>query len=383
MSDRTLKVFVVDDDPAARMIIAFPFRNFHAEIAEFADGDACLDAMDDAPDIVVLDINMPGTDGLAVCRGIRAAGHGDTQVIFVSAYDDLETRLAAYDAGGDDYVVKPFAPEELGRKIAVAQRAAQARQEVSEQVCLARQVAFSAMSSMGEMGVLLEFLRSSFVCQMVDELGIVLCSALEQYGLRGIIELRDAGGHHCYSVQGSCTALETSILGNVRGMERIFQFRDRLVINYPMTTLLISNLPLDDEERMGRLRDHLAVLVEGAEARFVTMLNEERRIAQAAGLIGAAAELTDTMSDIDRHQESQRVEVLAAANDHMLALTRAFVHLGLTERQEESLARLAQEAIDRIVRIQDSGLATSRRLKEVTAHLKAVAVADGDTFSGR
>lgn len=376
MMEELLKIFVVDDDPAARLTATFQLASFDAQVREFSDGEACLAALDDVPDIIVMDIEMPGTDGISICRAIREAKGNQSQIIFASSHDDLETRLSAYDAGGNDYIVKPYAPDELTRKIEVARRVLQDKREVMGQAQYAQQTAFTAMSSMGEMGITQEFLRASFSCQTPNDLAHTLCNALGQYGLQGNVELRDGAAAQCYSTQGACSALEESILSHTRRMERIFQFRDHLVINYPHITILIHNLPLNDPDRSGRLRDHLAVLAEGAGARYQAMLSEAQRIAQAKAVIDAVTQLTRTLEDIDKYQEDHRDQVLGIANEHMASLTHAFLHLGLSEQQEESLAALAQDMINKVIQMESYSIGLSQRLRGVTAQLKAVAGAN-------
>jgi CheY-like chemotaxis protein len=371
-----MKIFLVDDDPSARLIATFELERFAADLREFSDGETCVAALDADPDVVVLDIEMPGMDGIAVCRAIRAAGLADTQVLFVSSHDDLETRLAAYDAGGNDYIVKPYAAEELGRKLAVASRTRESAQAANGQAQFAQRTAFAAMSSMAEMGVTQDFLRASFACGEPAQLGAALCAALDGYGLRGLVELRDGTTSHCFSGHGDCTPLETSLLGHARGLERIFQFRDRMAINYAHVTLLIPNLPLEDPDRIGRLRDHLAVLAEGAEARFLAMLGETRRQAQAAIVLAAVADLTASLAHIEALQAEHRVSVLAIAHQQTEALSRAFVHLGLTQGQEELLMALTQDGIDRVSGLQDDAIAIGQRLRHVTERLKGIASED-------
>ena len=297
VSEQVLKVFVVDDDPTARMLNMLQMQGVDVDIREFADGDACLAAVGDAPDIILLDVEMPGTDGVAVCRRLRAAGLTNAEIVFVSAHDDLETRLAAHDAGGNDYVVKPYAKADLVARIEVAKRTIRARREVAEHVQLARQRGTADMPAPSDMGVLMAFLWDAAFCQTVDDLGLAFCNALKQYGLHGLVDLHDARDSHCYSSQGRLTALEASILDHVRGMERVFQFHDRLAIQYPHTTLLIPNLPPVDHERASRLHDHLMVLVGSAEARFSAMLGEARCRAPAQSVTDAIAELARTLKE--------------------------------------------------------------------------------------
>lgn len=382
MEKQTLKVFVVDDDPAARMITSFQLQDPDLLVREFDNGASCLAATEDVPDIVILDVEMPGADGIAVCRALRASGHAAAQVIFVSAHDDLETRLTAYDAGGNDYIVKPIVPEELARKIEQAKRLLLGAREISGRMDFAQQAAFTAMSSMGEMGVIIEFLRASFNCQTPHELAHALFDALGRYGLHGLLELRDGQGQHCISKQGRCTPLEASILGHMRGLERIFQFRDRVAINYPHTTLLVSDLPLDDPDRIGRLRDHLAVLAEGVEARLLAMASETQRLAQAQSVINAVTELGQTLEDIDAHQENNRIRMIEIAHGHLQALTNAFIHLGLTEQQEEELVALTQASIDRFAQVQDYSASISQRLREVASQLKALVAGESPVGAG-
>jgi CheY-like chemotaxis protein len=118
-----LRLFVVDDEPLSRMSLNFDLADPAYKVTEFDNGEDCLAALDQAPDILLLDVQMPGMDGIAVCRTIRATGNDRVQVIFISGHDDPETRQAAFDAGGNDYLVKPYLPEELDRKLRLAKQA--------------------------------------------------------------------------------------------------------------------------------------------------------------------------------------------------------------------------------------------------------------------
>jgi len=91
-------------------------RTFAAEgyaVVAAADGGAALAAVErSAPDLVVLDVAMPGVDGLAVCRRLRGRGLA-VPILLLTARDEVHERVAGLDAGADDYVVKPFAIDEL------------------------------------------------------------------------------------------------------------------------------------------------------------------------------------------------------------------------------------------------------------------------------
>ena len=108
-----MKILVVDDEPQLRRALerALKLEGYEVELA--ADGDEALAAVAGArPDAVVLDVLMPKRDGLEVCRALRADGD-HTPVLMLTARDAVSDRVDGLDAGADDYVVKPFALEEL------------------------------------------------------------------------------------------------------------------------------------------------------------------------------------------------------------------------------------------------------------------------------
>jgi DNA-binding response OmpR family regulator len=104
---------VVDDDAAIRRSLERGLRLSGFTVALAAGGLAALDALTQAPpDVLVLDVSMPDLSGTDVCRRLRDRGD-ETPVLMLSALDQLEDRLAGLQAGADDYLVKPFALQEL------------------------------------------------------------------------------------------------------------------------------------------------------------------------------------------------------------------------------------------------------------------------------
>jgi two-component system response regulator MprA len=109
-----VKILVVDDEPAVRDSLerALALEGYDVELAE--DGETALARLDDTaqPDAVVLDVLMPGIDGLEVCRRMRAGG-SEVPVLMLTARAEVDSRVAGLDAGADDYLPKPFALAEL------------------------------------------------------------------------------------------------------------------------------------------------------------------------------------------------------------------------------------------------------------------------------
>jgi two-component system OmpR family response regulator len=120
--DNKARILVVDDEPSITDAVATSLRyeGFAVDIA--ATGRAALaSAQDDPPDMIVLDVMLPDLDGLEVTRRLRADGV-HAPILFLTARDTLEDKLAGLSVGGDDYVTKPFALAEIIARVRVILR---------------------------------------------------------------------------------------------------------------------------------------------------------------------------------------------------------------------------------------------------------------------
>jgi DNA-binding response OmpR family regulator len=107
-----VRILVADDEPAVRDALARALRLEGYDVDLARDGEEALAAVGHRPDAVVLDVLMPNLDGISACRRLRALGDR-TPVLMLTARDAVSDRVAGLDAGADDYLVKPFALEEL------------------------------------------------------------------------------------------------------------------------------------------------------------------------------------------------------------------------------------------------------------------------------
>ncbi len=119
---------MVDDDPTLRDVVVRYLEHEGFCAGEAADGPAARDAIADAPwDLVILDLMLPGVDGLELCRWIRQGASAALPVIMLSARAEEADRIVGLEFGADDYVVKPFSPRELVQRVkAVLRRSAAA-----------------------------------------------------------------------------------------------------------------------------------------------------------------------------------------------------------------------------------------------------------------
>ena len=109
-------VLIVDDEPIVRDVVVRYLQRDGFDTLEAADGDAARTIIESgAPDLVVLDVMLPGTDGLALCRWIRT--DSALPVIMLTARGEAADRIVGLELGADDYVTKPFSPRELAIRV--------------------------------------------------------------------------------------------------------------------------------------------------------------------------------------------------------------------------------------------------------------------------
>ena len=121
-SNKTLKIVVAEDDPAVRNAVLRVLELEGYTVTAVKDGVAALDAiLTTSPDAVVMDVMMPFSDGLSVCRELRRRANR-TPVLLLTARHEVGDRVAGLDAGADDYLVKPFSVDELLARVEALHR---------------------------------------------------------------------------------------------------------------------------------------------------------------------------------------------------------------------------------------------------------------------
>jgi DNA-binding response OmpR family regulator len=126
-------VLVVDDEPIVRDVIVRYLQRDGFETLEAGDGDRARELIETAdPTLVVLDVMIPGTDGLELCRWIRS--RSDLPVIMLTARGEESDRIVGLELGADDYVTKPFSPRELAARVRTVLRRAGATEKRAERL---------------------------------------------------------------------------------------------------------------------------------------------------------------------------------------------------------------------------------------------------------
>ncbi len=362
MSENDFLVGIVDDEAFCRDMAEMSLTNAGFRSLECASGRACLALFEPGkpvsvlPDLLLLDIELGDIEGYEVCRRIRAAGYDEIQIIFVSSHDDLDSRLACYDAGGTDFIAKPLESAELIRKVNIAQRTRQALVGLKQEKHSAEESTSVALTSLDEMGSIQKFLRSLLGYQTLESLASLVISSLKAYGCRSVVQLRVPQETRTLTAEGEATPLEQSILDQSSKMERLFQFRSRMIVNYDNISLLVTNMPLDDEALSGRIRDYAAVVAEAAQAAaegIAARMEIVDRARKMQELARASRDSVTILREQYRQQQSQTRAELDSMADHV---ENMYYKLGLSQHQEMIVSDVVRSSAERVLELFKIGL---------------------------
>ncbi|MBT5228738.1 MAG: response regulator [Methylococcales bacterium] len=352
------RVLIVDDSADDIRVLMEILKHKYAILAA-TGGRKAIEIASKPPyvDVVLLDVEMPGMGGYEVCNILQSQEETkDIEVIFVSAHDTIEEKLAGYEAGGSDYIIKPVEPDVIVGKVDAAVSAREGQQKILNDKDVAFSTAMAAMTSAADLGIIVQFLRSCYTVVTEDELAQLIVMAISKFGLKCTVLLRGPNRETFSSIRLPILPLEKELLIRAKGGERIVTLGDRAVINYDSVVLLVKNMPKDEEAR-GRFRDSLAILVEGAVASLKSIYIAQQEILRTEKLSIAMHEANAALEKIHKSQQSHKDDNLLMINKLMNELEMDFIVKGaLEEAHEKELISLIETTLNKTMLHSDHGL---------------------------
>ncbi|WP_206483908.1 response regulator [Thalassotalea sp. G2M2-11] len=335
-------IVIVDDEAANRKLLERFLKNDYSTLS-FDSGEACLASMrHDISCTFLLDVRMPGgMDGFELCERIREQPQfQDSVIFFLSAMDSVDEKMKGYEAGADDYIVKPIELPELQVKI---KQAIEYRQQLAsqyEQTQNAMQIAMTSMTNSGEIGELNNFLNNLQHQKSYESLCEHTLTTLQNFELNAVLQIRTKNEDITQSTSGKVNEIEERLMAQAEGLGRIYSFGNRCLFNFDQASILVRRMP-DDEDKAGRYRDHLASLLNGVEARMQSLATELILEQQKQHSVVKALNLThQSLSEILADLKSHDVKVSGLFEYMSEEMDMAFSYLDLNEEQEEYLKEI-------------------------------------------
>ena len=371
--DFDYKIAVVEDDRTTRLLLQSSLGSHYAlHVVESAEELLALPDRGGAQ-LFLLDVGLPGMDGLELCRALKSdPATAQAPVMFLSGHDTSEEILAGYEAGGQDYIVKPFDVASLRHKIENLQRI-QAQQEIlAEQVRNADELTTQVLASLDEYAVLIKFLRTLNECETPDDLIQESLGALQGFNLEGAVQIRMQGSEKTCSAYGENWPLEVAVINHIRTLDRIFEHKHLAAFNFDNITMLVTNMPRHEFELCGRIRDHLAIAMESANAKIWAM----QSFMENSWMRG---EIGQILQDIGRalqelaqkYQDARYQETIYTA--HFIdEITSTFAEVGMSQQQEDVLLESVRSHIKTFVDLYDIAPHTQGTLQVLTQRMEKI-----------
>jgi CheY-like chemotaxis protein len=373
------RVLIVDDDPMVAGMLGVSLAAAGYEIIEAYSGEEALEVLAELalsnaaalPDMVFLDIEMGmGIDGYETCRRLRdGAATKLLPVIFLSGHDQLNDRLHAYDAGGSDFMAKPFIPLEVLRKtrLAIVHKRRQEALEAENRTVFSQ--AQSAIAVLDDAGITLKFCRGALGCRTPRAMAALIIETMGLFGIECHAQLRMSDETLSLTPQGPATPLEASVIEMSRSMGRIFSFKNRLIVNYDSVSLLVTNMPTADDGLCGRIRDEAAMIAEAAELAIgnINLRTDAVRRAEELRLLSVATHkaILALRSDYRTLQVATRLEFESMTD----SIEGMYVHLGLSNHQEFTISDTVRGAVDRVLTLFEGSSEIDRNFAGIVADL--------------
>jgi len=352
MSSTRFSIMIVDDAEENRFMLETILED-DFELSFAASGRECLDALNDKkPDLILLDVSMPDMCGLEVCKELKKGENSDIPIIFVSGLVSSKERLAGYEAGGDEYVTKPVDEKELHSKIKTSLDGLAVSKDLQVSADNAMNVAMEAMTSSSELGILNQFMRDCAQASSFQDLGHSLIEVTKHFGLNSCVQFRTKQG--MINIDCNEDSLEARLLTKFKDGNKFTDFGSRTIVNSQKAGLLIKNMPVNDEAKYGRIKDHLAVLIDTVVAKVVSLDLAINIALERTQIVHRLVENNEVQFVDIREKITQRDEfTLQVMREVITGVEAQLFSLGLEEDQEKSLLKMMDDGMARIENLPD------------------------------
>lgn len=376
-------VLVVDDSPVDMEFLTGILQETFS-LSSVNSGKEALKLLEQGlqPDIILLDLYMPEMTGYEACEAIRSK-YGDKDIIFVSSNDSTEEILKGYSVGAIDYIVKPFDAALLTSKVSLAINNREILNNLKTTHANANKLVMDAMTYSGELGIIISYQRQCFLVNNIYDLCETLMEAICQVGLNCCVQITENDKIANNSDAGVVCELESELMSRASAMEdRFFTSGTRTFIRYEDIVILIKNMPIEDEEKTGRLRDILLTMAESAQSRiksfsvanqfckpvvcdYSNTLSEEVK-ADISNLVG---HIEGTYESLEQEKIKYTDQSSELVDNILHEVESAFYRLGLTEGQERELLKIINNAVDKSLSHYEEDIKLDHQLKSIATQL--------------
>ncbi|NOY72157.1 MAG: response regulator [Gammaproteobacteria bacterium] len=366
-------VLVVDDDPSLVAVQSAYLQSFGYQTVAAENGHQALDILKEQClpiDIIISDVMMPGMGGYELCQTIKNDKViKDIPFLFVSSHISLEEKIKGYGVGGDDYINKPVIPEELNFKLKMLLEAKDKKKMLQNQLAESHNAAMQAMTYSADLGQILEFYKNTLNANNFEELSAFLFEVTNSFGLHCTLQITALEKILNLSTnKGEVSPLESNVIELSRTKGRFFDFGTRTVINYKDFSLLIKNMPINDPERYGILKDTLSTLCHAIEARTKVILSNKAAQHNEV-ILSTVQEMLAEVKQMFNKVQTSNIATIEKMSDQIEEAM--LTSLGLSEEQEASIRTIVRACLTDTNQVYEKSTVLTKKFEGIRAQLES------------
>ncbi|MBQ0727809.1 MAG: hypothetical protein KBT77_10730 [Thalassolituus oleivorans] len=371
----TYKVLVMGD-ANNDSLVGLLGKQYELEHVESVDDCIRQVAADDVKLVLLNIVDNLQPVWLNVCRQLKdTPSVTDTPIVILARDSELDSKMAYYDAGCDDYVNSESMSELQARLMRVIFNKV-ANDQLKQQLQQANEMAFIAMSDTSDLGVNVQFLLDVNTCDNLDELGMRVFKSLQSYGINCSLQIRGRHTVKNMEANGMAKEMESVLLQECKDKGRYVDFGRRSIMNYGSVSLLVKNMPMNDDKKYGAIKDNVFSLLQGADARVKALDNLESLAMESLLVKRMAGQMRDLMKHVDSSYKGVMKDIADVVETMADGVESSIQFLGMDERQELALQKIMETGIVDTNRIFNQGMRMDEGLREFLEQVDNVFCSD-------
>ncbi|WP_156317004.1 DNA-binding response regulator [Marinagarivorans algicola] len=288
--------------------------------------------------------------------GLALGKQLDLPVIVIADQCSLADKLEAYQNGCDDIIDLATNKDEACARITKSIFHRIANEQLNNRLELATETARNAMVDNSDLGANIQFLLAVHECDNLDQLGQQLFVTLERYGLKCSLQMRSSLGVKNMEAHGMSKDLESQLLYQLKNTDRYIDFGARTICNYDRVSLLIKNMPVDDADKYGAIKDNTFHLLQGLNARIHSLEDRHTLIEERECLRKLSKDINTVMNCVKARYQDVMQSIMNEVDLSTSMLQDRVPHLALIESDEAFIDGVVERLIGTTNNVFSEGL---------------------------
>jgi CheY-like chemotaxis protein len=279
-----------------------------------------------------------------------------TPVVVLTSSPAVKEKIKALEIGCDDLIDSRTAPDELAARITKSIFHQIANAQLSQRLNQATETARTAMVDNSDLGANIQFLLQIHNCDNLDQLGQQFFATIQRYGLSCSLQMRSEMGKKDMEAHGMAKHLESQLLFQLKDNGRYVDFGRRTIVNFDRVSLLIKNMPIDDPEKYGTVKDNTFCLVQGVNARILALEDRYKLLMEKEVLHKLSSDVRLAINTLKFSYQDVMRQIVGEVEGVVEQIEHRLPHLALTEVDEQFIYQSTARLVAETTRVFNDGL---------------------------